>query len=463
MKRKLLTALALSAGLFGLLASPASAQEAAYEWTTQDILDNTWIVIAAVLVLFMQAGFALVETGLTRTKSAGNIMMKNMMDMAVAGIAFFVVGYGIAYGSDVGGIFGSDLFFLKGGDPYEGGLSLETNYIFQVAFAGAAATIASGAMAERTKFWTYFIFSIVMTALIYPVVVHMFWGGGLIADLQIGNAKFGDFAGSTIVHSAGGWAALMGAFFLGPRIGKYDKDGNPRAIPGHSMPLAITGVFILMVGWFGFNGGSELAADEFVPGIFVTTFLAASAGAFGALTTVTLMTKKPDVGMTGNGILAGLVSITAGTGTITPVGSVIVGFLGGCLVVASVIFIDRKGIDDPVGAISVHGVCGVWGTLAVGLFAVNGDAFVDAAFPLEDGTEYSASGLFYGGGINQLIVQLIGVLIVAAWVLVTTGILFAVLKATLGLRVSEQEELEGLDVHEHGAPGYGPDVTVSVG
>ncbi len=459
MKRKLLTGTMVGALFVGLLAGPASAQD--YEWTTQDILDNTWILIAAVLVLFMQAGFALVETGMTRTKNAGNIMMKNMMDMAVAAIAFFVVGYGFAYGSDAGGFIGTDLFFLRGGDAYEGGLSLETNYFFQVAFAGAAATIASGAMAGRTKFWTYMIFTIAMTAFIYPVVVHFFWGGGIIADLQIGNAKFGDFAGSTIVHSAGGWAALMGAIFLGPRIGKYAKDGTPRAIPGHSMPLAITGVFILLVGWFGFNGGSELAADQFVPGIMVTTLLSAAAGALGATFAITMYTKKPDVGMAGNGILAGLVSITAGTGTITPVGAVITGFLGGLLVVGSVIFIDRRGIDDPVGAISVHGVCGVWGTLAVGLFAVNGDAFVDAAFPLEDGTEYTASGLFYGGGVNQLIVQLIGVLIVAAWVLVTTGILFAVLKSTMGLRVSEQEEIEGLDIHEHGAPGYGPDVTMS--
>ncbi len=460
MRRKWLTAGAVGALLFGLFASPASAQD--YEWTTQDILDNTWLLIAAALVLLMQAGFALVECGLTRSKNAGNIMMKNMMDMVVAGIAFFVIGYGLAFG-DGNAFFGTDSFFLKGTADFAGGYSTETFFVFQVAFAGAAATIASGAMAERTKFWAYVIFSLAMSGLIYPVVVHMFWGGGLIADLQIGNAKFGDFAGSTVVHSAGGWAALMGALFLGPRIGKYDKDGNPRGMPGHSMPLAITGVFILFIGWFGFNGGSELAADQFLAGIFLTTFLAACAGALGATLAITLISKKPDVGMTGNGLLAGLVSITAGTGTITPVGAIIVGFLGGLLVVAAVLFIDRRGIDDPVGAVSVHGVCGVWGTLAVGLFAVNGDAFVDAAFPLEDGTEYSASGLFYGGGINQLLVQLLGIVIVAAWVLVTSGIVFAALKATIGLRVSAQEEIEGLDVHEHGAPGYGPsDVAVSV-
>ncbi len=443
-----------------LLANPAIAQEA-YEPTINDLLDNTFIVIAAVLVLFMQAGFALVEAGLTRAKNVANIMMKNLMDMAIAFLAFWAVGYAFAYGSDAGGIIGTDLFFLQDSSTYEGGLSLSTNFIFQVAFAGAAATIASGAMAERTKFYSYAVFSLVMTAFIYPVVVHMFWGGGIIADLQIGNAKFGDFAGSTIVHSAGGWAALMGALFLGPRIGKYGADGSVRPIIGHSMPFVITGVFILFIGWFGFNGGSELAADLYVPDIAVTTGLAAAAGAVGAVVAISLKTGKPDVGMAGNGLLAGLVSITAGTGTITPLGAVITGFIGGIIVVLSVLFIDGKlKIDDPVGAVSVHGVCGVWGTLAVGLFAHHGDAFVDAAFPLEDGTEYTASGLFYGGGVNQLIVQLLGVVIVAAWVLVTSGLLFAAIKATIGLRVTAEEEMEGLDVLEHGAPGYGPDVSV---
>ncbi len=443
-----------------LLANPAMAQDA-YEPTINDIVDNVWIVIAAVLVLFMQAGFALVEAGLTRAKNVANIMMKNLMDMCIAFIAFWAVGYAFAYGSDAGGFIGTDLFFLQDSSTYEGGLTLSTNFIFQVAFAGAAATIASGAMAERTKFWTYAIFSLFMTAIIYPVGVHFFWGGGIIADLNIGDAKFGDFAGSTIVHSAGGWAALMGAIFLGPRLGKYHADGTMRPIIGHSIPFVIVGCFVLFIGWFGFNPGSELAADLFVPDIAVTTGLAAAAGAVMAMATITLKTGKPDVAMAGNGLLAGLVSITAGCATMTPLGAVITGGMGGVIVVLSVLFIDTTlKIDDPVGAVSVHGVCGVWGTLAVGLFAHHGDAFVDAAYPLADGTEYDSSGLFYGGGINQLIVQLLGVLIIAAWVLITTGVLFAVLKATIGLRVTPEEELEGLDVLEHGSPGYGPDVSV---
>lgn len=423
--------------------------------SVQFVLDNIFVLIAAVLVLFMQAGFALVEAGLTRAKNVANIMMKNMSDMVIGVLAFYVVGYAIAFGSDSAGLFGTTGFFLRGAEGV-GNLQMSTFFLFQVAFVGAAATIASGAMAERTKFSAYLIFSLFMSAIIYPVVVHMFWGGGIIADLQIGDAKFGDFAGSTIVHSAGGWAALMGAIFLGPRIGKYDENKKPRAIPGHSIPLAMTGVFILLIGWFGFNPGSELAADEYVTGIAVTTLLAAMAGAFTSCVTIWLKSGKPDVAMVGNGLLAGLVSITAGCGTMTNGGAIITGAIGGVLVVFAVLFIDRIGIDDPVGAVSVHGVCGVWGTLAVGLFATYGDAFVDAA--ATDEAPYTASGLFTGGDFDQLIVQLIGVLIVAAWVIVTSGIVFAVLKATIGIRVSREEEIDGLDIHEHGAPGYGPDV-----
>jgi len=271
---------------------------------------------------------------------------------------------------------------------------------------------------------------------VYPVVVHWVWGGGWLANLD---TPFVDFAGSTIVHSVGGWAALMGAMILGPRIGKYGADGKPRAIPGHSVPFAIVGVFILLVGWFGFNPGSELAADGAVTAIAVTTVLAAAAGAVAGMITIWLVTGKPDVAMTGNGVLAGLVGITAGCAAVSNWGAVIIGGIAGVIVVFAVLFFDRIRIDDPVGAVSVHGVCGAWGTLAVGLFATNG-------------------GLFYGDGADQLLTQFIGVIAVFAFVTITTGLLFLALKHTIGLRVSPEEELEGLDVHEHGAAGYGIEV-----
>ena len=313
-------------------------------------------------------------------------------------------------------------------------------------FAATAVTIASGAMAERTKFPAYLAFSAVMTGFIYPVVVHSFWhGDGILSDLSIGDARFSDFAGSSIVHSAGGWAALMGAVFLGPRIGKYAPDGSPRAIPGHNIGFVVVGVFILWFGWFGFNAGSELAMDEWVAHCIVTTMLAASAGVVGAGVVIWRKTGAMGVSMAANGALAGLVSITAGTGALSFTGSVVVGFIGGVIVVYSVLFIEKKGIDDPVGAVSVHGVCGVWGTLAIGLFATYDDAFLGR----ED------AGLFYGGGFEQLVVQAIGVALVAAWVLGTSAILFAVIKRTIGLRVSPEEEFEGLDLVEHGSPGYG--------
>ncbi len=314
-------------------------------------------------------------------------------------------------------------------------------------------TIASGAMAERTKFSAYLIFSAVMTGFIYPVVVHMFWNGdGILSDLQIGDARFSDFAGSSIVHSAGGWAALMGAVFLGPRLGKFGSDGSPRALPGHNIGFVVVGVFILWFGWFGFNAGSELAMDEWVAHCIMTTLLAASAGVIGAGALIWKKTGAVDVGMAGNGALAGLVSITAGTGALNFTGAVITGFIGGVVVVYSVLFIEKKGVDDPVGAVSVHGVCGVWGTLAVGLFARHDDAFLGRA----------EAGLFYGGGFDQLIAQAIGVVVIAAWVLGTSAILFKVIKSTVGLRVSEEEERAGLDVAEHGSPGYGAE-TVPVG
>ncbi|MEO0493288.1 MAG: ammonium transporter [Actinomycetota bacterium] len=433
-----------------LWASPASAQE--LDSASQAVVDNLWLVIAGCLVFLMQAGFAFVEAGLTRAKNLANIMAKNLADMAVGVTMFFIVGYTIAYGADgndwVGGF--GDLFFQDSADPavlfdLTAGLTPATNFFFQVVFAATAVTIASGAMAERTKFSTYLVFAAVMTAIIYPVVVHWTWGGGLIAQMSIGDAVYSDFAGSTIVHLSGGIAALVGAYMIGPRIGKYGEDGKPRAIPGHNIGYAVIGVFILWFGWFGFNAGSELAADEFVPFLAMNTLIAAAAGVIGATAIIWLKTGVADVAMAGNGALAGLVSITAPVGTVTPFWALVIGFVGGIIVVFSVLFFDNIKIDDPVGAVSVHGTCGIWGTLSIGLFAKYDDAFLGR----ED------AGLIYGGGLDQLIMQLVMVLIVMAWVGITSYILFAALKATMGLRVSEEEEVTGLDVAEHGSAGYG--------
>jgi len=451
-------ALRIMSGLGGVIAvlaitpSVGFAQE--YTPTAQDYLNNLWVFLAGVLVFFMQAGFALVEAGLTRAKNVVNIFAKNIADATVGILAFFATGYAFAFGESGGWFIGTDNFFLDGLDMAaipEGGLSPATTFFFQAVFAATAVTIASGAMAERTKFTSYLIFSVVMCAFIYPVVVHWTWGGGLIADIQIGDAVFSDFAGSGIVHMTGGIAAFMGALFLGPRIGKYDSEGNVRAIPGHSIPFATLGVFILWVGWFGFNPGSELLADEFVSTIAVNTMLAAAAGAL--LTTITIWIKsgKPDVAMIGNGALAGLVAITGPCGAVTPMMSVVIGAVGGVIVVFSVLFFDKVKIDDPVGAVSVHGVVGAWGVLSIGLFATYDDAFLGR----ED------AGLFYGGGFEQLAVQALMVLIILVWVGVTTAALFAGIKATVGLRVSPEEEFEGLDVLEHGLQGYAPDVAHS--
>ena len=450
-------------GLFGVVgailitAAPAAAQELTPAEMNTALLASLWLIVAGCLVFLMQAGFALVEAGMTRAKNIGNIMAKNLADMAIGALAFWAVGFGFAFGSSSGSLIGSDGFFLSGmSESFAGDgdvLATPSFFFFQVVFAATAVTIASGAMAERTRFSAYLIFSAVMTGFIYPVVVHMFWNGdGILSDLQIGDARFSDFAGSSIVHSAGGWAALMGAVFLGPRLGKFGSDGSPRALPGHNIGFVVVGVFILWFGWFGFNAGSELAMDEWVAHCIMTTLLAASAGVIGAGALIWKKTGAVDVGMAGNGALAGLVSITAGTGALNFTGSVITGFIGGVIVVYSVLFIEKKGVDDPVGAVSVHGVCGVWGTLAVGLFARHDDAFLGRV----------EAGLFYGGGFDQLIAQAIGVVVIAAWVLGTSAILFKVIKSTVGLRVSEEEERAGLDVAEHGSPGYGAE-TVPVG
>jgi ammonium transporter, Amt family len=398
--------------------------------------DMIWLILAAALVFFMQAGFAMVETGLTRAKNAGNIIMKNLMDFAAGAVAYWAIGWGLMYGSSAGGFIGTDQFFLAGADS-----SVFRDWMFQVVFTATAATIVSGAMAERTKFTGYLIFSVVISALIYPISGHWIWNGGWLSEMG-----FHDFAGSTVVHSVGAWAAMIGAMILGARKGKYVKVGGRtvvKAIPGHSMPLAALGVFILWFGWYGFNAGSTLSGTDLtIAHVAVTTTLAASTGAIGSMFTSWFWFGKPDPSMSLNGTLAGLVGITAGTWVVNPLGAVLIGLIAGVLVVASVEFFDKVlHIDDPVGAISVHGVCGAWGTLAVGLFAdgVNDSGIV---------------GLFYGGGLGQLGVQLIGVLAVFAWVVVTTLVLFGSLKAAGLLRVSETEEMMGLDIGEHGMESY---------
>lgn len=445
--------LLIKAALYGTVAAGAlptvalGAEDASMQEVVQGLqstLDNVWILIAATFVLFMQAGFSLVEAGMIRAKNVGNVMMKNLMDLCLGALAFFAVGFAIAFGGDMSGIgkfIGGSGWFLGEGSFTYGNLTPFTFFVFQVAFAATAATIVSGAMAERTRFKSYAVYSIVISALIYPVVVRWQWGGGWLYQLS---TPYHDFAGSSIVHMTGGIAAFAGTRALGPRIGKYGADGKVNVIAAHSIPFVLTGVFILFVGWFGFNPGSQLGADPIIGRIALTTLLAGSAGATVAML-VTWLKGKPDVAMTGNGLLAGLVGVTAGCFAVTTIGATIIGAVSGLLVVLSVNFFDKMKIDDPVGAISVHAVCGAFGTIAVGLFSnESSDGFI-------------AKGLFYGGGTDQLVSQTIGVVAIAAFVLIAATILFAVMKATIGLRVSEEEEIVGLDIFEHGSLGYGKD------
>jgi len=379
-----------------------------------------------------------VETGLTRGKNAANIMMKNLMDFAFGSLAYWAVGFGIMFGADKMGLFGTDGFFLSAGDPSTGdGLWQLAFWMFQVVFAATAATIVSGAMAERTKFTSYLVYSVFISLLIYPVVGHWIWGGGWLSERGMI-----DFAGSTVVHSVGGWAALAGAIVVGPRLGKYSKDGKVNAIPGHNIPLAALGVFILWFGWFGFNPGSTTAGTNLsIATIAVTTNLAAAAGAISAMFTVWAWFGKPETTMALNGALAGLVAITAPCANVSPLSAIIIGAIAGVLVVVSVTVIDRKlKIDDPVGAISVHGVCGAWGTLSAGLFAQESYGGVN--------------GLFFGGGIGQFVTQLIGVASVFVWAFGTMFILFYIIKKTIGIRVSDEEQMQGLDIGEHGIEAY---------
>jgi Amt family ammonium transporter len=420
--------------MFMLVMLGAPVLATAPEISVNQAADIIWVLVTAFLVFFMQPGFAMVEAGFTRAKNAGNIIMKNLMDFSIGSVAYWAIGFSLMFG--VGSFIGKAPL-LMGGDFAHLGLNipLPVFMLFQTVFAATAATIVSGAMAERTKFVSYLIYSAVISLIIYPVVGHWAWGGGWLSELG-----FIDFAGSTVVHSVGGWAALMGAVFLGPRIGKYGPDGKSNAIPGHNLVIAALGVFILWFGWFGFNPGSTLS--PFAPNlgmVAVTTNLAAAAGALLAMIVSWLKYGKPDVSMTLNGALAGLVGITAGCNSVTPVGSVIIGAIVGALVIYAVEFFDKIKVDDPVGAISVHGVCGATGTLLVGLLATDG-------------------GLFYGGGVKLLGIQALGVGATFVWTTLTCALLFLTLKYTIGLRVTEVEEIEGLDIHEHTCYAY-PDLT----
>lgn len=407
-------------------------------------LDTVWVLLAGVLVMFMQAGFAMLEAGFTRAKNASNVLMKNLMDFSFGTIIYWVMGFGVMFGAG-NALFGTSGFFLRDatGQVFDSlswsTVPLECKYFFQLVFCATAATIVSGAMAERTKFIGYIVYSIVISAVIYPISGHWIWGGGWLADIGMW-----DFAGSTVVHSVGGWLALTGAVMLGPRIGKYKSDGSSNAIPGHSIPLATLGVFILWFGWFGFNSGSTMGAITDIAHIAATTNLAAAAGAIGAMITAWKMFGKPDTSMALNGVIAGLVAITAPCAFVSAGSSIVIGFAAGVLVVLSVVFLDKiMHIDDPVGAISAHAVCGVWGTFALGLFAQ--DKFIPGT---------TGNGLFFGGGLKLLGAQVLGIVAVFAWCMVAGFLLFYMIKKVIGLRVSREEELRGLDISEHGMESY---------
>ncbi|WP_428940117.1 ammonium transporter [Fontivita pretiosa] len=440
-------------------AAPLTAADVDAKLSNATYVANTvWTLIAGMLVFWMNAGFACLETGLCRRKNAVNILAKNFIVFAISSIAFWVIGFGLMFG-DGNGFIGKTGFLhdLISGDK-DGkvlgfasldwaNVPLAVKFFFQLVFAGTAATIVSGAVAERIKFGTFMLFSFILVALVYPVTGHWIWGGG-----WLGSRGFHDFAGSTVVHSVGGWAALAGVLLLGPRLGKYLPDGTVRPIPGHNMGLAALGCLILWLGWFGFNPGSTMGAVPGIGYIAVTTNTAAAFGAVAATITAWIVLGKPDLSMVLNGCLAGLVAITAPCAVVSVSGAAIIGTIAGVLVVFSVLFWDKMKIDDPVGALSVHLVCGVWGTIAVGLFA--------APSALELALGVAKPGLFYGGGAEQLLTQLIGIGAVAVTVFGVSLLAWAILKLTVGIRVSEAEEIEGLDIGEHGMeayPGFGFD------
>lgn len=417
------------------------------------IVDTLWVFLAAILVFFMNLGFASLEAGMARSKNTVNILSKNFIVFAVSSLGFMLLGWGLMFGGDNPFIGTENLFILGNTDLSFYDETLTTSvpfwgkFFFQLVFCGTAATIVSGAVAERIKYVSFIIFSFVLTLFIYPIVGHWVWGGGWLADLG-----FMDFAGDTVVHSLGGWAALAGAIILGPRIGKYGKDGKPKAIPGHNMSIAVIGLFVLWLGWFGFNPGSTMSFQnpDDVMHILMTTNTSAIAAVLTSTIASWIFIGKPDLGMTINGCLAGLVAITGGCAYISIVDSLIIGAISGVIVVFAVVFFDRIHVDDPVGATSVHLCCGVFGTICIGLFAKEGVT-----------TLSTKNGLFYGGGLGLLGTQLLGVVAVGAFVFITTAILWLVLKKTIGIRVTKEEEIAGLDIGEHGNRAY-PDFVSTV-
>jgi len=401
-------------------------------------LDTVWVLIAAFLVFFMQAGFGMLEAGFIRAKNTCNILTKNFLDFCMASLGFFIIGYALMFGSG-NGFWGMEGWCLLGVGQMNGGLPLYAFWLFQAAFCGAAATIVAGGMAERMRFPAYLIYSFIISAFIYPIIGHWIWGGGWLA-----NMGFADFAGSTVVHTVGGCAALIGTIILKPREGKYSPDGTPKAIAAHNIPIASLGVFILWFGWFGFNSGSTLGVGDglSIGRIAINTNLAAALGGIAAMATVWKRVGKPDLSMAMNGALAGLVAITAPCAFVDPWAAIVIGISAGYIVVRAVELLDKFQVDDPVGAFPVHGVCGIWGTLCVGIFG-------------KQALGLAHEGLIYGGDPKQLGIQAIGSLCSVVFVLVTMGIVFKLIDMTIGLRISREEELRGLDIGEHGMEAYG--------